>query len=56
MTQTERAQMVARPPSARRTARTLKIIQALVFLGLGGWCRIAPHGVERLSLKPEIST
>ena len=53
MTQTERDQMVARPPSARQTARTLKIIQALVFLGLGGWCLIAPHMVERLSLKPE---
>ncbi|TFL16332.1 hypothetical protein [Jannaschia formosa] len=38
---------------ARRTAKTLKTAQALVFLGLGGWCLLAPHMVETLSLKPE---
>jgi hypothetical protein len=39
--------------SNRRTARTLKTAQALVFLGLGGWCLLAPHMVETLSLQPE---
>lgn len=39
--------------SNRRTAKTLKTAQALVFLGLGGWCLLAPHMVETLSLKPE---
>jgi hypothetical protein len=38
---------------ARRTAKTLKTAQALVFLGLGGWCLLTPHLVETLSLKPE---
>lgn len=38
---------------ARRTAKALKTAQALVFLGLGGWCLLAPHMVETLSLKPE---
>jgi hypothetical protein len=37
----------------RRTAKALKTAQALVFLGLGGWCLLAPHMVETLSLKPE---
>jgi len=39
--------------ATRRTAKTLKIVQALVFLGLGGWCLLAPHMVETMSLKPE---
>jgi hypothetical protein len=39
--------------SNRRTAKALKTAQALVFLGLGGWCLLAPHMVETLSLKPE---
>ncbi|NKX44632.1 hypothetical protein [Roseicyclus persicicus] len=39
--------------SARRTAKALKTTQALVFLGLGGWCLFAPQMVETLSLKPE---
>lgn len=38
--------------SKRAIARNLKILQALVFLGLGGWCLVAPHMVESLSLKP----
>ncbi|MFH1557637.1 MAG: hypothetical protein ABII76_22745 [Pseudomonadota bacterium] len=29
------------------------MVQALVFIGLGGWCLLAPHMVESLSLKPE---
>jgi hypothetical protein len=37
----------------RRTAKLLKTAQALVFLGLGGWCLLAPHMVETLSLRPE---
>ena len=37
--------------SARRTARALKILQAVVFLGVGGWCLLAPHMVEALSLR-----
>ncbi|WP_246237296.1 hypothetical protein [Halovulum dunhuangense] len=37
----------------RRIAKILKTAQALVFLGLGGWCLLAPHMVESLSLKPE---
>ena len=39
--------------SARRIARKLQVLQALVFLGLGGWCLFAPHMVERLALRPE---
>jgi hypothetical protein len=39
--------------SNRRVAKTLKTSQALIFLGLGGWCLMAPHMVESLSLKPE---
>lgn len=38
---------------ARRTAKALKTVQALVFLGLGGWCLLAPHMIETLSLKPD---
>lgn len=46
--------MASRQPSSNRaTARLLKRIQALVFLGLGSWCVLAPHMVERLSLKAE---
>lgn len=37
----------------RRTAKALRIAQALVFLGLGGWCLLAPQMVEALSLKAE---
>ncbi|WP_343081402.1 hypothetical protein [Ostreiculturibacter nitratireducens] len=39
--------------STRRTAKVMKTAQALVFLGLGGWCLLTPHMVEELSLKPE---
>ena len=38
---------------ARRTARTLKTVLALVFLGLGGWCVLAPGMVETLALREE---
>lgn len=38
---------------SRRTAKALKIVQALVFLGLGGWCLLAPHMVEALALRRE---
>ena len=44
---------ITRRRSARRTAKRLRTAQALVFLGLGGWCLLAPHMVEALSLKPE---
>lgn len=37
----------------RRAARLLKHLQAAVFIGLGGWCLLAPHMVETLSLRPE---
>lgn len=37
----------------RRRAKLLKTTQALVFLALGGWCLLAPHMVEALSLKSE---
>jgi hypothetical protein len=37
----------------RRTARTLKTVLALVFLGLGGWCVLAPGMVETLALREE---
>ena len=37
--------------SARRTAKTLKTVLALVFLGLGGWCILAPETVETLALR-----
>lgn len=40
-------------PARLRTARTLKIAMGLVFIGLGGWCVLAPHMVETLSLRPE---
>ena len=53
MTQSTVFRPSAQPSAARRKARTLRIIQALVFIGLGGWCRLAPHTVERLALKPE---
>ncbi|HAJ46645.1 MAG TPA: hypothetical protein DCL54_08700 [Alphaproteobacteria bacterium] len=39
--------------SARAIARKLQVLQALIFLGLGGWCLFAPHTVERLALKPD---
>lgn len=38
---------------SRSAAKALKTAQALVFLGLGGWCLLNPHMVETLSLKPE---
>lgn len=37
----------------RRLALWLKRAQAFAFIGLGGWCLIAPGQVEALSLKPE---
>ncbi|MGP1357578.1 hypothetical protein [Roseicyclus sp.] len=39
--------------AARRTAKALRIALALVFLGLGGWCVVAPGTVEALALRPE---
>jgi len=35
---------------ARRTAKALKTVLALVFLGLGGWCVLTPEMVETLAL------
>lgn len=37
--------------SNRRIAKALKSVLALVFLGLGGWCVLAPGTVETLALK-----
>lgn len=39
--------------SSWRMARKLKFIQALIFLGLGGWCILMPEMVETLSLREE---
>lgn len=38
---------------ARRTAKALKTVLALVFLGLGGWCILAPGMVETLALRED---
>lgn len=35
------------------TARHIQYVLAAIFIGLGGWCLIDPHSVERLVLKPE---
>lgn len=35
----------------RRIARTLKLAQAAIFIGLGGWCVVDPTTVETLSLR-----
>ena len=39
--------------SNRQIARRLKIGLAAVFIGLGGWCLVAPGTVEALSLREE---
>lgn len=39
--------------SRRQIARILKLMIAIVFLGLGGWCVFMPEMVERLSIKAE---
>ena len=38
---------------SRRKAKALKVMRALVFLELGGWCLLAPHMVEALALRRE---
>lgn len=35
------------------TAKPIQYVLAAIFLGLGGWCLLDPHGVERLVLKPD---
>ena len=35
------------------TSKHIQLLLAAVFFGLGGWCLIAPHSVERLVLRPE---
>ena len=35
------------------TSKHVQFLLAAVFLGLGGWCLIAPHSVERLVLRLE---
>ena len=35
------------------TSKHIQLALAAIFLGLGGWCLIAPHSVERLVLRPE---
>lgn len=39
--------------SPRQIAYRLKVTQALVFLGLGGWCVLMPEMVETLALREE---
>lgn len=42
--------------SERFPARDVRLIQGLLaapFLGLGGWCLVAPGQIERLALRPE---
>jgi hypothetical protein len=45
------AQREGHASHARKTAKTLKTILACVFLGLGGWCVLAPNMVETLVLR-----
>jgi len=45
--------MYSETTQRRRTAKALKTVQAIVFLGLGGWCVLAPEMVETLSLREE---
>ena len=35
------------------TSKHIQLALAALFLGLGGWCLIAPHSIERLVLRPE---
>ena len=35
------------------TAKHIQYVLAAIFIGLGGWCLLDPHGVERLVLKPD---
>lgn len=44
---------IAATSPARRTAKALKTILAVVFLGLGGWCVVTPEMVEILVLREE---
>lgn len=42
------------PPDARiREARRWQLLIALVFLGLGGWCLVAPASVIELTVRPD---
>lgn len=34
-------------------AQHIQFFLAAIFIGLGGWCLISPHSVERLTLRPE---
>lgn len=35
------------------TSTHIKLLLSFIFLGLGGWCVVAPGTVETLGLKPE---
>lgn len=35
------------------TAKHVQYFLALIFIGLGGWCLVAPLSVETLVFKPE---
>lgn len=35
------------------TSKHIQYVLAAIFIGLGGWCLIDPHSVERLVLKSE---
>jgi hypothetical protein len=43
----------SRLSGARKRAKTLKTVMALVFLVLGGWCIVAPQMVESLALRED---
>ncbi|MAP96504.1 MAG: hypothetical protein CMK07_16285 [Ponticaulis sp.] len=34
-------------------SKHIQLVLAAIFIGLGGWCLVAPHSVERLVLRPE---
>ncbi|MGB3626096.1 MAG: hypothetical protein WA989_09715, partial [Henriciella sp.] len=35
------------------TSRRIQLALAAIFIGLGAWCLLSPHSVERLTLRPE---
>lgn len=45
--------MASATATPRTHARRLRIAQALVFLGLGGWCMLDPQTVEAMALREE---
>lgn len=39
--------------SRAAAAKRIQFALAAIFIGLGGWCLVAPQSVERLALRPE---